>query len=306
MSCRRTGPGTAFARVGLVLIWLCGTLGCDVFRRSQPPVAGSQPASQPAAGAPADSPFDDSSFTLTRVGEKDDTELRPARAMMVLGVLSVQIPEKEAAAAMRIWEHVREEMLDAETRLRLSDNGFRAGIGHVKHWEPIRAVLDGIAGHKVVQTVPLRVPAGFPLALELDTEPREQTLFHVGKDGVLRGGTFPASRNALRVAYGPDVRRAERIRMAICPEVQQKQEGWRWVRTEEGLWQVPRQETNPFDDVTFDVSLARDEFLLVAPSESARLRGLIGRAMFTTEFEGTSYFTYVFLRPEVPDVGQRD
>lgn len=306
MSCRITGLGSAFARAGFTLFWLFSTAGCDTFQRIPPPAAESQPASQPVADTSADTPFDDTSFTLTKVGEKDDTELRPARAMMVLGVLSVQIPEKSSAAASRIWEHVREEMLDAETRLRLSDNGFRAGIGHVKHWEPIRAVLDGIAGHKVVQTVPLRVPAGFPLALELDTEPRVQTLFHVGKDGVLRGGTFPSSRNALRVAYGPDVRRAERIRMGICPEVQQKQEGWRWVRTEEGLWQVPRQETNPFEDVTFEVSLARDEFLLIAPSESARLRGLIGRAMFTTEFEGTSYFTYVFLRPEVPDVGQRD
>lgn len=226
--------------------------------------------------------------------------------MMVLAVLSVQIPEKEQAAAMRVWDHIREEMLDADTRLRLSDNGFRAGIGHVQHWAPIRAVLDSIPGHRLIQTVPLRVPAGFPLALELDNEPRDQTLFHVGKDGVLRGGTYPATRNVLRVAYGPDVRRAERIRMAVAPEVQQKQEGWRWVRTEEGLWQVPRQHNSPFDEVTLDVSLAHDEFLLIAPSESARLRGLIGRAMFTSDFEGASYFTYVFLRPEVPDVGQRD
>ncbi|MBI5863683.1 MAG: hypothetical protein HZB38_04080 [Planctomycetes bacterium] len=283
--------------------------GCGLFRRNDDQAADSEPTSRPVEPtSPIDSPFAASDRYVVSRNPEDgaDPALRPARSMMVLAVLSVQIPESQAAAAQKIWEQAREEMLDAETRLRLQDNGFRAGIGHVQLWEPIRAVLDAIPDRRVVQTIPLRVPAGFPLALELDNEPRNQTLFYVGRDGVLRGATHPESRNVLRIAYGPDVRRADRIRMAVVPETQQKQEGWRWVRTEEGLWQVPRQQTNAFEDVSFDVSLARDEFLLIAPSENARLHGLIGRAMLSGESEGRSTFTYVFLRPEVPDVGQHD
>lgn len=292
----------ARASVGLCGLLLIAAPGCNL-----PPKANLfSPASQPAENPPASQP--DSPFVTGEQPGVDEgarnPELRPARNWMVLGVLSVLIPESQSGAASKVWEHVREEMLDATTRLRLQDNGFRAGIGHVRLWEPVRAVLDGIEGHRVMQSVPLRVPAGFPLTFELDSEPRTQTLFYVGRDGTLRGSTFPSSRNAFRVSYAEDVRRADRIRMSVVPESQRKEEGWRWVRTQEGLWQVPRAETRPFEDVAFDVSLARDEFLLIAPSDSASVRGILGRAMLTTEFEATSCFTYVFLRPEVPDVGQ--
>lgn len=289
-------------------VWLGLTMlapgGCNL-----PPKAGLfVPASRPAPETPTSQP--DSPFPNPGQSKDDNAsrnpELRAARNWMVLGVLSVLIPESNSGAASKIWEHVREEMLDATTRLRLQDNGFRAGIGHVRLWEPVRAVLDGIEGHRVMQSVPLRVPAGFPLTFELDSEPRTQTLFYVGRDGTLRGSTYPSSRNAFRVTYAEDVRRADRIRMSVVPESQRKEEGWRWVRTQEGLWQVPRAENHPFEDVAFNVSLARDEFLLIAPSESASVRGILGRAMLTTDFEATSCFTYVFLRPEVPDVGQAD
>lgn len=297
-------PRSCFAGALLLLLPLTALTGCNL-----PPKGGlfsssSQPASQPATSQP------DTPFPSDRLAESDDKarnpELRSPRNWMVLGVLSVLIPESQAGAASKIWEHVREEMLDATTRLRLQDNGFRAGIGHVRLWEPVRAVLDGIDGHRVMQTVPLRVPAGFPLTFELDSEARTQTLFYVGRDGTLRGSTYPDSRNVFRVVYGPDVRRADRIRMAVQPESQRREEGTRWVRTQEGLWQIPRSESHPFEDIAFDVSLARDEFLLIAPSESASVRGILGRAMLTTEFEATPCFTYVFLRPEVPDVGQAD
>jgi hypothetical protein len=191
-------------------------------------------------------------------------------------------------------------------RKRLRQNGLRVGVGHAQWWEPIKLALEAIEGHQVMFAAPIRAPVGFPLSLELDSGPREQTLFYVGLDGVLSGDTWPESRNVLRLTYGPDPRDADQIMLVAVPEVQQKRDGWEWVRTEAGLWQVPRQAMQSFDAVGFAVTLSPGEFALVAPSEAAQVRGLLGGAFLTRELQGRHYSSYVFLRPEARHVGQHD
>jgi hypothetical protein len=206
----------------------------------------------------------------------------------------------------RIWRQLREDVFDADTQLRLRENGFRVGIGHVDYWRVIKDSVDEIADQSVTQAMPVRVPLGFPISLEMDAEARDQTLFFVGRDGVLSGGSWPHSRNVLRFNYGPDPQHVDRIRLAARPEVHQQEEGMKWVRTPEGVWQVPRQNIVNFDAAEFVLSLKPQEFLLVATSDSAHVFGIIGRAFLTSELEGTGYRSYVFLRPDVTDVGQRD
>ena len=94
--------------------------------------------------------------------------------------------------------------------------------------------------------------------------------------------------------------------MQVVPEVHQRQTGWEWVRTEAGLWEVPRQSKQTFHAAGFALTLSPGEFVLVAPSENSRIYGLLGRAFLTRECEGRHYNSYVFLRPETRHVGQDD
>jgi len=219
-------------------------------------------------------------------------------------VLHVLIPRDHAGAAAKIWNFLREDALDAETQQRLRQNGVRVGVGHTQWWEPVKAALDAIDDHRVTFATPLRVPAGFPLSLELDSEPREQTLFYVGADGILSGGTWPRSRDVLRVTYAPDVRDLRSIVVYVVPEVHQEQDGWEWVRTESGLWEVPRQAKQTFDAAGFALTLAPGEFALLAPSGNSHIYGLLGGAFLTRTCEGRQYDSYVFLRPEARQIGQ--
>ena len=223
-----------------------------------------------------------------------------------LAVLHVLIPQTESAAVEKIWNFLREDALDAETSSRLLRNGIRVGIGHTQWWEPIKAAIEAIDDHRVTFSTPVRVPVGFPLSLELDPEPREQTLFCVGPDGVLSGGTWPDSRNVLRVTYLPDVSDIEKVAVFAVPEVHQQQMGWQWVRTEAGLWEVPRQQRQSFEAAAFSVTLAHGEFAVIAPSENSRIFGLLGGAFLTRESEGRHYDSYVFLRPEAKQIGPDD
>ena len=274
-------------------------IGCTMSHSSQVDTAPPEPP-------PTEVPDADTGFTLIRADHLHQKADLPPRLVYEMAVLHVLVPQPQRTDMDKIWNFLREDVLDAETQLRLRRNGLRVGVGHAQSWEPIKAAMDAIEGHKVAMTSPLRVPIGFPLALELDAEPHDQTLFYVGRDGILSGGTWPASRNVLRISYSPDPHQSDRVVLLAVPQVHQKRTGWEWIRTEAGLWQVPRQDMQSFDAAGFMLSLDPGEFVLIAPSENSALYGLLGGVFLTRETEGRHYDSYVFIRPEARQIGQND
>ena len=131
-----------------------------------------------------------------------------------------------------------------------------------------------------------------------------QTLFFVERDGVLSGASWPQSRNVLLVTCGAAREQADLVQLFVAPEVRQRLPGWRWVRTESGLWQTPKRGGRLFDAAGFATTLAPGEFAVLAPSAQAEVYGLIGGALLIREEDGRRYDSYVFLRPELSHVDQ--
>jgi hypothetical protein len=277
---------------------LLASVGCDVARPRW--LGGGASPDKPGSEQIADA---DTAFTLLPAAPPADQQpQRPVHSATVLSVLHVQIPHERRAAAEKVWNHLREDLLDSELALRLRRNGLRVGFGQAQWWDAIKAALDAIEGHRVSYMDAVRLPPGFPLGLELDTEPRDQTLFLIEPDGILSGDTWPQSRNVLLVTCGPDLQQAELVHLFVYPEVRQRLPGWRWVRTEAGLWQTPKQSGRIFRAAGFSVTLGSGEFMLLAPSADAEVFGLIGGAFLIGEEDGRRYDSYVFLRPELTHV----
>lgn len=284
--------------VPLVFI-LVAAVGCDpatvALWNPAPP-----PARAAASPAPADPPL-----TLVPAGP-DGYGSAPSvqRLDVVLNVLHVRVPRAARAQARPVWNHLREDVVDAALGERLARNGLRIGVGSAPAWSAVKAALDAIDGAQAAALDPVRVPAGYPLALELDTRPREQTLFFVADDGVLTGETWPHSRNVLRVHYELNREHPETVRLVVVPEVRQRLEGWRWVRSEAGLAQVPQYGGRAFGAAGFALDLAPGQFLMVAPGEQADTYGLVGGAFLTCEDPEQRTDSYVFLRADVNHVAQ--
>jgi hypothetical protein len=223
---------------------------------------------------------------------------RPSDPAFRLTVFHIQVPRDRAAGVHRVWDQLREDFVSTDQQLSLRLNGIRVGIGHSGWWQPIKHAFDEVTGNIVTMPQPVRMPAGFPLALELDNEPADQTLFFVGRDGVLSGDTWSESRNVLRVTIAADPRHPDRARIVVIPEVRRMDKGMRLVRTAAGMWQVPKMHARAFDAAGFDAVLAAGEFLLIGPSAGDLAYGLIGNAFLSREVEGTRYDSYVILRPE--------
>ena len=276
------------------VLWsaVCCALGCQA-------PAGDRQGASPAVDAP---PAYEN--VMTRMSDAEPVEGSSsipltARTQYTVTVLHVQIPTDKRSAMAGVWRYIREGELPGDTQWRLERNGFRAGIGSEEVWSAIKEVIDVIDGHRVTLTNPVQARPGYPLLLELDDEPRDQMLFFVGDDGVLSGGTWPQSRNALRVAIGPDLTQASRALLEIAPEVRQRLEGLEYVRTESGVWQVPKRSAQLYDAAALALPVRRDEFVLIGPSEAAQVEGLLGCAFLSSMIRDTRYDSYVFIRPEL-------
>lgn len=287
--CARRDARAAASGVALGLIaWLA--CGCADWPPLQPSVSGT--GGEPPVIADADT-----AFSLTAEspgGSAGPPEVRAIR----LSILQVQVPSDRRGQAERVWDHVRETVLDGETLRTLRRNGFRVGVGRAERWDAIRGTLDNITGRRVREVEPVRLPPGMPLGIELDREPHEQTIFCVERDGILSGNTWTDSRNLLRCSYTYDVRDAQRVLLSVVPEVRQRLPGFQWIRSEAGFEQAPRNDGQAFSAVAFAVPLEPGQFLLVGPSEKVEVSGVVGSAFLVEIDDSGRYDSYVFLRPE--------
>jgi hypothetical protein len=246
---------------------------------------------------------------VPRLVHDPESESRPDAPRIALNVvftvLHVQVPTERRAQVEPLWNHLREEVFNNSTAVRLRKNGLRVGIGNAEWWEAVKATLDATEGVRSRTLDPVRLPVNFPLALELDQRPREQTLFFVADDGILTGETWPHSRNVLRVSYELNRMRPERVRLSVVPEVRQRLDGWRWVRSGSGVAQMPEYNGRVFSAAAFAVDLEPGEFLLVAPSREADLYGIVGGTFLSSADDGGRYDSYVFLRADVNHVALR-
>jgi hypothetical protein len=222
-----------------------------------------------------------------------------------LNVMRIQVPRAMHAAVEPIWNYLREDVLDSLFLLQLERNGFRVGVGHARWWEAVKTTFDAIDGRRTDIPNPLRMPSGVPVALELDSAARTQMIFYSDSEGILRGGTWPESRNVLRVLQSAVA--GGRVRWTVAPEVRQVLEGTRWVRAEGAMWQEPRSNALTYTNLAFSLDLSPDEFLLIAPSRKAPAEGLVGGAMLTSArlADGEPMESYIVLWPEAKDVAAR-
>jgi len=223
---------------------------------------------------------------------------RTPRKMMI-SVLHVQIPRDRRSDAARVWPLLRENAIDADTLLRLRLNGIRVGLGAARAWEDVTAIIEAIDGRMVRAAAPVAMPAGLPVTLELDDEPRDQMLFYVGRDGVLSGSTWLRSKNVFRVVCASALTEIDRIRFSAIPEVQQDLEGWTWVQAPEGWTQAPRKNQFQFEAAAVTLLLDPGEFILLSVSPDADSERLLGSALLTHRIDGLPYDSYIFMKPEL-------
>lgn len=276
-------------RVPVLVVLVCLSGACA------PRYSHVQSGASPTQLIDADTPF----TPLAASGR--DVPASPQAQTVDVAILHVRCPSKARGRLNAIWDHVREERLDHDSRLGLARNGLRVGCGSSADWAEIKGIIDATEGCQSLAAAPVRLPQRFPLDLELDDGPRDQTLFAVEPDGVLSGATWKESRNVFRLVYERDVRERSRLQISVTPVVRQPADGYSWIPTDLGVAQVPRYGGRRFAGAGFRLSVERGEFILIGPGDQAVLRGLLGHVFMTRRADDDVYESYLFLHPAIPD-----
>ncbi|MGE3181849.1 MAG: hypothetical protein AB7N71_09475 [Phycisphaerae bacterium] len=232
-------------------------------------------------------------------GTDADAQNLPRRVDIVFRVMQVQIPSENRKQAGPLWTFTRENVLDSEVQHRLRENGIRVALARSDWWSKIKEAIDRIEGVRVNELDPIRIPPSFPFLLELDEQPRDQTLFYLNEDGVLDGRTWKQSRNVLRMTYGFQSMTADQIAIEIVPEVRQHSSGLDWVPTPAGVEQKPQAEGMAFAQAGFILPVGTDQTLLIAPNDNAEAYGILGGALLIEQIAGIKHDRMIFIRPDI-------
>jgi len=237
-------------------------------------------------------------------GPQASDEPKVLTLQVEFSVLRARVPEGVFSRSAKIWNHLDPEIIPAETSRLLARNGLRVARGHVDAWMPIKALLDSEKDVTSSQSR-MRVSNGFPLMLELDSAPRDQTCFLFRSNGHLAGASYPQSVNSFRVEYTIPPTAPGEVVVDVMPEIRLTETRRPPPRTvEEFLGPRTEQVSRVVRELAFKVQLGAEDFFVVGPSESVHSGHLVGTLMLCEELEGRRYESMYFVTPRVMSTGR--
>jgi len=230
------------------------------------------------------------------------------RAVIVLrinfDVFRVRVARGVFSESGKIWNHLDEEAIPADTALLLQRNGLRAARGKLDSWPPIKALLEAETQVETSRSS-MMVSNGLPLTVELDPRPRTQVLFLLRADGHGAGRTYAESTNSLRIEYEIPLTDTNAVVVEAMPEIRLPQTAARFAFAPDGLIEHPAQRpARVLRELAFRMVVGPDEFFVIGPSSAAHQAHLAGSLFLCEEIEGRQFESMYFITPRVVATGQ--
>ena len=269
-----------------------------------PPTSESR--NQPVANSGAVSTVEDRSVDdpVVRSHPFASTEEMPTVARISFGVFQARVQAGLFSANGKVWNHLDEEAIPAETSRLLRQNGLRVGLGTNDDWPPIRAMLEA---EEDVLTSDGRmiVGNGMPFMLDLDKHERDQVVFLYRPGGGLPGATYPASRNYIRVEYAIPLSDPDVVSVDVMPEIRLRPRQAREARTlDEWLDPTADRPVRVFHELAFSMRVGPGEFFAIGPSPASDRPHLLGALLLTEEQNGRRYESMYFVTPTITMSGE--
>ncbi len=235
---------------------------------------------------------------------------RLAPDSVVLEVFSVHFRRDDQDLYRTIWQEVDEQAVAADVRLRLGENGFRAGVvtGHLP--QAVQRILelnsqpspqpdtDGpqvnvvtFDGRPTIRIQQMRLPARrrgeiaasgvYPSAAPL-----------VYEDGQLRGESFDLCQGMIAVKAMPD--NDGRVRLEVVPELHYGEAQRRFTSAEGILNLETGRPRKAFAKLTQEVTLSPGDLYVIGSSQAKQ--GSLGDYFFTAEPGNTPHAKLLFVR----------
>jgi hypothetical protein len=279
-------------RTGWVLAAaMLAACGCEPAPSTGPSVLGSE-ASAPLAP------------TLPKTASPAETTDGAApgeapRAIYLIHIQlgSIEVPTGVASGSQELWNCLDEEPVSRHSSV-LGLNGFRVGLGRPDAWPDIERVLKQMTGQNF-RTVTIRALPGRTTFIDLKSRQPAQTIFTSFPDGTLSGRQYPPGDNLLTFACTLNEDDPSQILLTAVPQIRTTKR----IPTLEGDRGNPAVVTRPIlftlTPLTFQLTIRRNDFLVIGPGVQANRPTSPGYQFLTKQRDGMTYETVLVFRPLV-------
>lgn len=219
----------------------------------------------------------------------------PIRVHLQFDVARIELPAGPVGHAIKVWNHVDELQIDPVLSALLHRNGIRMGVASASSWPALRALFSE-EGAKVGR-VRRVVQSGVPLWLGLERIVEDEPIFFYGSDGRLAGKTFEKGTKCLRIDYQVEYADDLQVTLTVTPEIQDEETSIHWRPSEQGYYLSVENERRVFNELRSSWTLGPSDFLVIGPSDAARLDQLLGSRLLTRQTQGDRFDMILCVTP---------
>ena len=210
---------------------------------------------------------------------------------------TVEVPTGVASGSEELWSYLDEEPVSLQSPV-LGLNGFRVGVGRGDAWEDLKRILQKMTGQHFRSTT-IQTFASVPVSVELKTKLPTQRIFTSFEDRTLSGADYPPGDNLLTISCTLDEDNPNEVFLTVVPQIRSTNRVSQFIQGQG----IPRFAARPvlftFIPLTFQLTVRRNDFLVIGPSIESRRPTSVGYHFLTKERKGMRYETVLILRPLV-------
>jgi len=247
---------------------------------------------------PAPRTFLSNPFRNTRDPNANGRTKPTHRLVVTMRVASIEVPVGTASGSEEIWSYLDEEPVRAVRSANLGRNGLRVGLGKLGTWPDLARIFKRMTGRSPEQKMVACIP-GNPLPVVLKERREARTVFTFHDDRTLSGRDYPAGDYLLAVVCTLDEDNPSEILLTAMPQVRSSRRSTHYVMGDRGPRIVTRPEVFGFPQLTFQLRVPGESFLVIGPGANARNPTSVGHHFLVKKKQGMEFETLLVLIPEV-------
>lgn len=209
----------------------------------------------------------------------------------------LSVPYGTVSRNEKFWKRIDEQCVDVTTYDTLFKNGVRLGLAPTAEWDEFRKIMDEHPA--VTRTSSLVSVEGKSIELPMRQQVARQNIFYFDSAGVLQGRTYDASENFMALALQPAPRKADTIRLTLCPVVRSTRKKLEYSALNREEPEVNYIQPERLYDLNLRVDVPVDCFFVVAPSGEATWPTSLGNKFFVSDGPAERMETVLLMVPRI-------
>jgi hypothetical protein len=214
------------------------------------------------------------------------------RRVVTLTVFQCSVRAGSLSRNDNFWKHADENAVDVSTHDILDRNGIRVAVAPLKDFDYFAKYLD--IDPRSAKPPIYAAPGVKPFEIMMKHAVPGQILYYFDLDGNMPIRGYDNCDNIFCVEFQPAPRKADAVRVGLCPMVRSARKRLRAT----GDGEIAYVSDERYFDLNLQADLPIDQFLIVAPGSEAKAPMSIGNAFLVHEGNTQKYEDVILIIPQ--------